>query len=179
MLTVDDLNLKIPQVPRGNRILVLPLVKAGSSFLIDAGENREEPEKGLVIAIGKGGVGAETGHPIAVEASVGELVCYGKYSGLKFSIRHLLNGQAFDLPVYIMRDTEVLLAQAPDTLDLVIHDGDPRKIHEATLTCEFCPRVDGEAAIERLRTIGRGEDPDAPVVDVEAAIAAERDRATA
>src|SRR4051812_26621885 len=107
MFNVTDLNLKIPQTPRGNRILVLPLVQAGSSFILDMEENREKPEKGLVIAIGPGGLGAQTGRPIPVEASVGELVCYGKYAGMKWTIRHELDGRAIDLPVYIMQDTEV------------------------------------------------------------------------
>jgi co-chaperonin GroES (HSP10) len=177
MFNVESLNLKIHQLPRGNRLLVLPLVKAGSSILIDMEENREQPEKGLVIAVGPGGVGAETGRPITVDSTVGELVAYGKYAGMKWTIRHEVNGSAIDLPVFIMRDTEVLLAQPAETLDLVVHDDDPRKIHEAGMTCEHCQKIDGELGLERLRAIGKGEDPDAPAT-VEDAIAAERDRAS-
>jgi co-chaperonin GroES (HSP10) len=162
MFNVKDLHLKIDQIPRGNRILVLPLVKAGSTMILDMEENREQPEKGLVLEIGPGGVGAETGRPIPVDASIGELVAYGKYSGLKWSIPHELRGQRFDLSVFILRDTEVLLAQPAETLNLVIHDDDPRKIHEAGLTCEFCERPEGEASLERLRAIGRGEDRTSP-----------------
>lgn len=178
MFNVNELNLQIKQFPRGNRLLVLPLVKAGSSILIDMEENREQPEKGLVIAVGPGGVGPETGRPISVDSTTGELVAYGKYAGMKWTIRHEVNGSAIDLPVFIMRDTEVLLAQPAETLDLVIHDHDPRKIHETGLTCEHCPRVEGETGLDRLRAIGKGEDPDAPTASVEDAIAVERDRAT-
>lgn len=170
MFDVRTLNLKLPQQPRSGRILVLPLVKAGSSILIDMEENRELPEKGLVVAVGAGGVGPETGRPIPVEAVVGELVAYGKYAGLKWTVRHDLNGTLIDLPVFIMRDSEVLLAQPAESLDLVVHDNDPRRIHEAGLTCEYCPTVKGEEGVERLRALARGDDPD------EALIAAERDR---
>lgn len=167
MFNVDSLNLTLPQTPRGNRLLVLPLVKARTGTLIDMEENREQPEKGVVLLVGPGGVGAETGRPIPVEARIGELICYGKYSGLKWEV----TGPKGPVKVFVMRDTEVLLAQPPETVDLIVHDGDPQKIHETGLTCEHCPKVGGEAGLDRLQAIGRGEDPDA-----DAALAAERAR---
>lgn len=173
MFDVQSLNLQIPQTPRGNRLLVLPLVKAGSSIVISMEENREQPERGLVIAVGPGGVGVKTGNPVPVESKVGELVCYGKYAGMKHEIAGPLekDGRSRPLMVYILADSEVLLAQPAETLDLVMHDDDPRKIHEAGYTCEFCPA----ANLAALREAAYG-DP-APV-DVDAAIAEERARVT-
>ena len=179
MFDVASLNLRIPQVPRGGRLLVLPLVKAGSSFILDTEENREQPEKGLVIAVGPPGVGPESGRLIQVDARLGELVCYGKYAGLKFAIRHEIGGYATDLTVFVMRDTEILLAQPPETLELVIHDGDPRKIHEAGLTCEYCERA--PVNLDALKDVAYGAPSDVEVdapADLDAAIDAERARAT-
>jgi co-chaperonin GroES (HSP10) len=161
MFTVQNLNLSIPQRPRGLYVLVLPLAQARAGLLVDAEENREQPEKGIVIDVGPGAVGSTSGTFVPVETRVGELVCYGRYAGLKFAIRHRVGDQDLELPVLIVRDTEIMLSQPAETLDLVVHDGDPRKIHEAGLICEHCPRVGGEAGLDRLRAIGRGEDPDA------------------
>jgi hypothetical protein len=178
VFNVASLNLKIPQKPRGNRLLVIPLLKAGAGKIIDMEEDRERPASGIVIYAGPGGVGAETGNPVPVESVVGELVSYGRYAGMDWSIRHEVNGEARDLKTYILRDTEVILAQPPGSFDLVIHDNDPGKMHEVGLTCEHCPKVEGEAGLARLREIAAGGNPDAPA-DLDAAINAERDRASA
>lgn len=165
MFNVESLNIAIPQTPRGNRLLVLPLAKASAGTILDMEENRELPEKGLVLAVGPGGFGAETGQPIPVEATVGELVCYGKYAGMKVEIA---GPDEKPLKLFIMRDTEVLLAQPAATLDLVVHDHNPRTIHEANLHCELCPKVTGEAGVNRLREVAYG--------DSDAALDAERAR---
>jgi co-chaperonin GroES (HSP10) len=174
MFDVRTLNIQIPQTPRGNRLLVLPLVKAGSSPILSMEENREQPERGLVLATGPGGVGTKTGNPVPVESKVGELVCYGKYAGMKHEIAGPpdAHGRSRPLVVYILADSEVLLAQPAETLDLIVHDGDPRKIHEQGHTCESCPAAD----LAALQQAAYGEAP-APVLDVDAAIAAERARA--
>lgn len=174
MFDVSSLNLTIPQKPRGNKILVLPLVQAGLGFLIDAEDNREHPEKGLVLKVGPGAVAVESGRAIPVESRVGELVAYGKYAGQKWEVDGpaAADGRRQPVTVFIMSDSEVMLSQDASELDLVVHDGDPRKIHERGRTCEFCPRETGEAGLDRLRAIAAGDDPDA-------AIEAERRRASA
>lgn len=157
MFDVRTLNIPVAQQPRANQLIVLPLAKASAGSIIDMEENRELPEKGLVLAAGPGGVGVETGRPIPQGSKVGELVCFGKYAGMKWTVA----SPKGPLKVFILRDSEVLLSQDAASLELVVHDGDPSKIHEAGLTCEDCPRVTGEDGLDRLRLLANGDDPDA------------------
>ncbi len=150
-----------PQTPRGDRVVVLPLLKGSRGVLVDMEENRERPQQGVVVAVGPGGVGPETGRPITVSAKVGELVTYGRYAGLAFEASAPGSPRGA-VDVIVMRDTEILLAQAPDTFELEMHDEDPGKVHLAGLTCDLCPRVGGEEGVMRLREIGRF-DPAAPL----------------
>lgn len=158
MFNVDTLNLTSTLKPRADNLIVLPLLKASSSFLIDTSENREQPERGLVLDVGPGGVGPETGRPVTVISQRGELVCFGRYAGMAWEIP----GPKGPVKVLILRDAEVLLAASPETIEMVIHDDDPRKMHEAGLTCEHCASATGEEAVNRLRAIAGGKDPDAP-----------------
>lgn len=171
MFDVRSLNLTIRQFPRADRILVLPLVQASSSPILDMEPNREQPEKGLVLAVGPGGIGVQTGRAIPVLATVGELVVYGKYAGHKWEIDGPpdADGRVRPVVAYIMSDAEVMLFQPADTLDLIVHDG--LRIHEVGKTCEHCPGPD----LKRLQALARGDDPNVPV-DLDAAIAAERAR---
>lgn len=172
MKDVKDLPISTQLKPRGDRLVVLPFIKAGSSFLINMEENREKPERGIVVAIGPGGVGAETGKPTPVDAKIGELVCYGKYAGLAFEVAGPDN---YPVNVFIMRDSEVLLYQDAGTFEMVMHDNDPRKVHEAGLTCEHCEQV--KVNIDVLRDVAYGEPAAAPdPADTEALIASEKDR---
>lgn len=157
MFNVESLNLKTHWKPRGDMLLVLPFVKAGTYSILDAGENREQPEKGVVLAVGPGGVGPETGRPVPIVSRVGDPVCFGKYAGNNWEIPGP-EGDRRPVKVFIMRDSEVMMAG--EDVELEIHDGDPRKIHEKGLICEYCPRVDGEAGVERLRLIAQGLNPD-------------------
>lgn len=171
MFNVESLNLKILGVPRTDHLLVLPLVSASTRTVIDMEENREKPEKGVVLAVGPGGVAVQTGREIPMISKVGDLAVYGRYSGMKWEIE----GPQGPVEVYIMSDAQVLLSRSAETLEMVVHDDDPRKIHEAGLICEYCPTVDSEEKLERLRAIARGERP-GDESDVESAIAAERAR---
>jgi co-chaperonin GroES (HSP10) len=74
--------LKIESTPRGARIMVLPFVQARHGFIVDTEENRELPECGVVIALGPGGTAPESGRPIPVVSTVGDVVWFGKYAGL-------------------------------------------------------------------------------------------------
>lgn len=68
--------------PLGDRILVKPLaqedVTKGGVILPDTA--KEKPQKGKVIAAGKGKL-ADDGSRIEMEVKPGDLVIYGKYSG--------------------------------------------------------------------------------------------------
>lgn len=161
MFNLASLHLTTAFQPRADNIIVLPLVKAGSSFIVTAGEDRETPEKGLVIAVGPGGIGPETGKPVPVESKLGELVTFGKYAGLAWE---MAGPEGRPVKAFILRDAEVLLAMPADQVDLEVHAGHPIYIHERGLTCEHCAPVAGEAGVERLRMIAGGLDPDAPGV---------------
>jgi chaperonin GroES len=73
---------KINIKPLGNRVLVEPMkaeqTTAGGLIIPDTAQ--EKPQKGTVVAIGKGKKDEE------MEVKVGDAVLYGKYSGteLKF-----------------------------------------------------------------------------------------------
>ncbi|MCD4786579.1 MAG: co-chaperone GroES [Candidatus Eremiobacteraeota bacterium] len=68
--------------PLGDRILVKPLaqeeVTKGGVILPDSA--KEKPQKGKVIAAGKGKL-TDDGSRVEMEVKPGDLVIYGKYSG--------------------------------------------------------------------------------------------------
>jgi co-chaperonin GroES (HSP10) len=168
--------------PRYDRIFVLPLLHATASEnrLIVAGENRELPESGIVVAIGPGGLAPESGREVHVVAQPGDLVLFGKYAGQDTAVPRVTDIAPPRL--IVMRDIEVLAAKPKDKYDwnelLVCHDLDPRKIHFKGHTCEFCPNAPkDEAHVRNLRALAFGdvvdaevtEQPPAPTPEAEAA----------
>ena len=73
---------KIKLTPLGDRILVKPMAQEektkGGIILPDSA--KEKPQKGEVIAVGKGKV-TDDGKVIDMEVKPGDIVLYGKYSG--------------------------------------------------------------------------------------------------
>lgn len=73
---------KIKLTPLGDRILVKPMAQEdktkGGIILPDSA--KEKPQKGEVIAVGKGKV-TDEGKVIDMELKPGDIVLYGKYSG--------------------------------------------------------------------------------------------------
>jgi len=73
--------------PLGESVLVKPLASeektAGGIKLPDSA--KEKPQKGEVIAVGKGKV-LEDGTVKALEVKAGDKVLYGKYSGSEVSV---------------------------------------------------------------------------------------------
>ncbi len=73
---------KIKLTPLGDRILVKPMAQEektkGGIILPDSA--KEKPQKGEVIAVGKGKV-TDEGKVIEMELKPGDTVLYGKYSG--------------------------------------------------------------------------------------------------
>lgn len=154
--------------PRYDRIFVLPLLHATASVsgLVGAGENRELPEAGIVVAIGPGGLAPETGREIRVVAQPGDLVMFGKFAGQDTAVPRVTDIAPPRL--IVMRDIEVLAAKPKDKYDwnelLVCHDLDPRKIHFRGHTCEFCPNAPkDEAHVRNLRALAFGDVVDAEV----------------
>ena len=161
--------LKLEPTPRGARLMVLPLVRAHSGLIIDAEENREKPECGIVIRLGPGGVAPESGRSIPVVSQLGQVVWYGKYAGLLTDAETAFG----TIPVYLMQESEVLMSC--DGFALTVHDDDPRKAHKQGLICEHCAPKPFDR--DALQTLAFGDVVDAEVPDEPSAlIAQERER---
>ena len=73
--------------PLHDRIIVERLVEdeKTSSGIIIPDTAKEKPQKGKVVAVGKGKV-AENGQVRALELKAGDIVLFGKYSGTEVKI---------------------------------------------------------------------------------------------
>ncbi|HCI03802.1 MAG: co-chaperone GroES [Candidatus Peribacteraceae bacterium] len=81
MSDVPQLAVKIE--PLGDRVVIMPLEAeevTASGIVIPDTANKEKPSEGVVIAIGKGGVGKDCADPSAF-LKVGDKVLFGKYAG--------------------------------------------------------------------------------------------------
>jgi co-chaperonin GroES (HSP10) len=153
---LDVLNITNAKAPVRDKLLVLPLQQGSfSRLIVDMTENREYPMFGIVLAVGPGTVGSETGRPIAVEAQPGDLIGFGRYAGLALDV---LGPDERPLRLLIMQDQERLVSQPAGTYTLD-HLDDLRHVHETGLTCEFCPRADLSEERQRvLEETGRTVD---------------------
>ena len=88
--------------PLADRVLVKPIdpkeVKKGGIIIPDTA--KEKPQKGEIIAVGKGRVNESTGERIAMEVKKGNRVLYGKYSGTEITID--------DTEYLILRESDIL-----------------------------------------------------------------------
>lgn len=69
--------------PIGDRVVVQPLEKeqvSASGIVIPDTASKEKPQEGVVIALGKGGIGKDTANPTEF-LKVGDIVLFGKYAG--------------------------------------------------------------------------------------------------
>jgi len=69
--------------PLGDRVVVQPLEKeqvTASGIVIPETASGEKPQEGVVIALGKGGVGKDCSNPTEF-LKVGDKVLFGKYAG--------------------------------------------------------------------------------------------------
>lgn len=79
---------KIPELaveihPLGDRVVVLPLEAeqvTASGIVIPDTAKGEKPQEGIILALGKGGIGEDKVNP-ADFVKVGDKVLFGKYSG--------------------------------------------------------------------------------------------------
>ncbi len=77
----DDLAVTIQ--PIGDRVIVRPLEKeqvSASGIVIPDTASKEKPQEGVVLALGKGGIGKDSVNP-GEFLRVGYVVLFGKYSG--------------------------------------------------------------------------------------------------
>ncbi len=75
--------LQITIQPIGDRVVVLPLeveTTTASGIVIPDTAKGEKPQRGVVLALGKGGIGKESPDP-STYLKVGDEVLYGRYAG--------------------------------------------------------------------------------------------------
>lgn len=81
MADLPKLSVKIE--PLGDRVVVHPLEQeqvTASGIVIPDTASGEKPQEGVVIAVGKGGIGKDTANPSEF-LKVGDKVLFGKYAG--------------------------------------------------------------------------------------------------
>lgn len=81
MATVPKLAVSIQ--PLGDRVVVLPLEAeqvTASGIVIPDTAKGEKPQEGVVLALGKGGIGKDSVNP-SEYLKVGDKVLFGKYAG--------------------------------------------------------------------------------------------------
>ena len=81
MTTLPKLAVQIE--PLGDRVVVMPLEAeqvTASGIVIPDTASGEKPSEGIVLAVGKGGIGKDTANP-ADFLTVGDTVLFGKYAG--------------------------------------------------------------------------------------------------
>lgn len=176
--------------PSNDLSFLLPLVdatpKVGEFGFVITDQNREYPTAAIVVKPGQGGIAPETGRLVPVTLERGELLLIGKHAGIATAVP---SSKGY-LRLLLARQFEVLARKEPGTFEVIIHDGDPAKMHEAGYTCDSCPQPKVDLGV--LKDVAYG-DPvpqddgttpltDAPALDpsqeevARAAIAAERER---
>lgn len=126
--------------PKNDSIFVLPLQEADRSRggIIAPDDSRQRPQKGVVLAIGAGLWDAEQQQLYPVECGIGDLVTYGKYSGVVFEIE--------GIEILVVRNIEISARRHAGTYELQTHHvdvgglGERRVYHEQHTFCEFCER---------------------------------------
>ena len=81
MTDLPQLAVKIE--PLGDRVVVMPLEKeqvTASGIVIPDTASGEKPSEGVVLAVGKGGIGKDCANPSDF-LKVGDKVLFGKYAG--------------------------------------------------------------------------------------------------
>lgn len=85
MATADSkpVKLAVKIEPLGDRVVVMPVPKeqtTKSGIVIPETANGEKPQEGVVLALGKGGIGKDTANPTEF-LKVGDHVLFGRYAG--------------------------------------------------------------------------------------------------
>ena len=81
--TQSDVQLAVTIQPIGERVVVMPMEKeqvSASGIVIPDTSSKEKPQEGIVIALGKGGIGKDSVNPQDY-LKVGNTVLFGKYAG--------------------------------------------------------------------------------------------------
>ncbi len=78
-----NIQLAVTIQPLGDRIVVHPLEKEqvlASGIVLPDSVSKDKPQEGVVLAVGKGGVGKDCANPSEF-LKPGDIVLFGKYSG--------------------------------------------------------------------------------------------------
>lgn len=81
--SASTLKLAISIKPLGDRILVHPIEKeqvTASGIVIPDTASGEKPQRGIVLAMGSGGIGKDSENPTKY-LKVGDEILFGKYAG--------------------------------------------------------------------------------------------------
>lgn len=79
----ESSELSVHLQPVGDRVVVRPLEKeqvTASGIVIPETASGEKPQEGVVLALGKGGIGKDCANPTEF-LKVGDKVLFGKYAG--------------------------------------------------------------------------------------------------
>ncbi len=87
--------------PLADRVVVMPITqaKSRSGIIIAEGSTKERPERGTVIAVGKGKIGDDNKR-IPLEVTVGDTVIFSKYGPDEIKV----DGAEY----YILREDQIL-----------------------------------------------------------------------
>jgi len=96
-----EVNMSMSLKPLGNRVVIEPNeqeeITSGGIVLPETA--KEKPQKGKIIAAGKGKV-TEDGKVLTLDVKVGDLILFGKYSGTEIKV----DGKEY----LMMREDDVL-----------------------------------------------------------------------
>lgn len=137
--------------PKNDSMFVMPLIEAGFSKggLVLTEESQQKLYRGVILAIGAGLWDDEQKRLYPVEANVGDLVCFGKYSGES----HRVGG---NVDVFVMKNIEIKAYRRvyPALTEHHVLVGTERErfvYHEAGLRCEHCPEEPTSEVVEEER----------------------------
>jgi len=102
--------LKVTIEPLGDRVVILPIeaeLVTASGIVIPDTAKGEKPQEGIVLALGKGGIGKDNANPHDY-LKVGDKVLFGKYSGDEVKLKDKDN-----------KDVEVKILHIDSVLGLV------------------------------------------------------------
>lgn len=108
MATLPKLSVSIE--PLGDRVVVMPLeaeLVTKSGIVIPDTAKGEKPQEGIVLALGKGGIGKDSVNPHDY-LKVGDKVLFGKYAGDEVKLKDKDN-----------KDVEVKILHIDSVLGLV------------------------------------------------------------
>lgn len=98
MADIPQLQTKIE--PLGDRVVIMPLEKeqvTASGIVIPDTASGEKPSEGVVIALGKGGIGKDTQNPSDF-LKVGDKVLFGRYAGDEIKLKDK-NGKEIEVKI--------------------------------------------------------------------------------